>query len=281
MKNADNSNQRSRPSPQSKNHIFDPWLRLVIGGGAFVVVALAVYTYCYSNMTDRFKFWADTSVQVLIFTAIVVQAIIYRRQWEIMQKQVEIANVALEPHLRITNIRVVNFEAGEHPVFVIWIINEGATDAVDIELSMRINLGEGDEAWSRPQIVTIPARQERHYWIRSATTPEQEHIDGFNDSVPVKVFGYFKFKGHEQKEFCYRYYPWKGKRPRDVGQFVPCDFNPGLEVTMHAKAGGFATVMGKGEALRAVIAKESKKAEPEPAEPKNAEDHVSKHGPPL
>ena len=146
---------------------------------------------------------------------------------EAMRDQVKIIGIAVEPRLRISNVRVEDFEVGKWPVFIVSIANEGATDARDVWLQLRVNFREGGtlaQKWSRPQIVTISARQEQHYFLEWNNPLTQEGLE----AKTLKVSGIIKIGDSEAIKFCYRYYRWKGKRPEGVSQFVPCDFDPGL-----------------------------------------------------
>jgi hypothetical protein len=213
-------------------------LGLVVGG------LVCASRFIDPATTDRVQFVTGNLVNALIFIAILGQIYIYHKQWVSMDKQVQILSIAIEPRLRITNVRIVNLKAEERPTFIIWIINEGATDAKNVKFYMRAAIGTEEQHWSREQIITIPARKEEHYWIAWSSTLGQNDIDAINSSIPVKVTGYFNIENRGQQEFCYRYYPWKNRRPRDISQFIPCDFNPGLTVPAAGHAEGGSTVVG-------------------------------------
>lgn len=228
------ANNHNRPSNTK--------LRWIALGGGTLFTVLVLVSIFVPNMAERIKFFTGNFLNLLILCVVLVQALIYHEQWKTMDRQVRIMGIAIEPRLRVTNVKVKDFKAGKLPVFIVSIINEGATDAKDVTLDIRVNLEEEDAfviRWSNPQIVTIPAGQERHYFVPWRTSLPQERIDSFNKSVPLKVSGFFKLKETEQKDFCYRYYPWEGKRPKGVSQFVPCDFNPGLTIAMKAEPGIF------------------------------------------
>jgi hypothetical protein len=69
-------------------------------------------------------------------------------------------------------------------------------------LNIEVSLAPKDAqtlGWTDPQVVTIPARQEEHYFVVWGTPLAQERIDDFNGSVPLKVTGYFKLGDKEQR----------------------------------------------------------------------------------
>jgi hypothetical protein len=153
-------------------------------------------------------------------------------QSKAMQRQVEIIGIAVEPHLIITDVRAEDLKVGKEPVFIVSIMNDGATDAKGVVLSIQVNMEERGwkTKWRDPQVVTIPARQTQHYFVPWRRTLDEELIDAINTrTTSVKVSGYFKLGEGPQTDFCYIYYPWKGTRPDQISQFIPCDFSPALK----------------------------------------------------
>ena len=177
-----------------------------------------------------------------------------------MQKQVEIMGIAVEPRLRVANVRATNFVVGGLPIFIVTFVNEGATEARNVEI--KLELQKGDETpvfWTRQQNVTIPANGKEDYPIRWPSLLRREDIDGFNDNIPLRVLGYFVHQTTTTK-FCYRYYPWSfGNRPEGLPQFFPCDFDPGLTVTMTGLSGN----LGLAGALNMFVTRKDQKQETE------------------
>ena len=212
----------------------DTKMRWIIGSGVLLILAVLVVSIFKEYMNERIKFVTDAVPNILIFAAVLIQARIYQLQWRVMRDQVRIMGVAYDPRLRVTDVRVENFRAGGEPVFIVLIKNEGATDARDTSLNIRVSFGhpiEGTLAqkWKEPQTVTVSAGQEQTYIVPWDSPIKQEHIDGFNNkTTPLTVSGFIRLKGRDPKKFCYRYYPIKGERPKGVPQFVPCDFDTGL-----------------------------------------------------
>jgi hypothetical protein len=148
---------------------------------------------------------------------------------ESMRKQVEIMGIAVEPRLRISNIRLENFSVGTWPIILVSIVNEGATDARGISLHIRVQSKEGGivaRKWSRAQIVSIPAHQEQIYPLEWHDPLTKEAYEAASQRLKVLIT--MKIGEAEESKFCYRIYRLKGPRPTGVGQFVPCDFDPGF-----------------------------------------------------
>lgn len=207
-------------------------------------VFIPVYVQDY---TQAVKVCIESMFSLAIVDVIVVHAIMYYKQAKEVNKQTEVLSVALQPSLRITDVRIEDFEEGKEPVFIVSIKNDGRIDARNVSLGIRVSVGrpiEGALAKKLAKnIVTIPAGQEQHYFVPWEQEITQEHIKRFNNKkAPLKVSGTLKIGSAEEMSFCYRYYAWRGERPKGVPQFVPCDFDTRLTTvvtpgTAHLKAG--------------------------------------------
>src|SRR5438270_10195275 len=62
-------------------------LRWVYIIGAVLLLALLLVSYLHPSMAERVKFFTVNALSLLVLVAIVVQAIIYRRQWTVMEDQ--------------------------------------------------------------------------------------------------------------------------------------------------------------------------------------------------
>lgn len=61
------------------------WAVFVIGG--VLLLALLLVSIFHPSMAERTKFFTVNALSLLVLVAIVTQAIIYRRQWAVMEKQ--------------------------------------------------------------------------------------------------------------------------------------------------------------------------------------------------
>ena len=144
------------------------------------------------------------------------------------------------PRLRVSKIRMENFEAGESPILITTIANEGFIDATGVELHIGIRLGDGRAfRWINPQTVMIPAHGKESYPIVTGASLSEQDMRGFRTNVPIEVVVGIRFwpGPPEPKEFCYRYcyryFPWPvGERPEDVGQFFTCDFDSRMNISL-------------------------------------------------
>ena len=62
-------------------------LRWTFAGGGILLVALLLISYLHPYMPERVKFFTGNALSLLLLVVIVAQAIIYRRQWAVMEKQ--------------------------------------------------------------------------------------------------------------------------------------------------------------------------------------------------
>lgn len=242
------------------------WIVLYfLGGLAAVVFVLWLISLCLNPaISDPIQFITGNLLNALIFAAIVTQAYIYHGQLRVM-------SVAFEPRLRITSVRAEGFEIGMGPAFIVSIINDGAMDAEAVELSIEVRLTKEATPvvkWSHPQTVTIPAHQEHHYPVPWRSPLTQELLDGFNNNVPLEITGYFKL-GDNRTDFCYRYYPWQGKRPQGVSQFIPSDFSPAITHIVSPKGIEARATIG----TVGVVISKSPEAEEKPKTEQNGEDN--------
>jgi len=232
-------------------------LSAVAIGGVYTIVRVAsVFTEVGAIAT----FITGSIVGLFTLLAIVAQAAIYwqqrnfmMRQWKAMQDSVdrtdtiiakmqgqldvmtdalEIERAKTEPRLQITNVRAVNLRVEESPIFLLSIKNVGELDAEETLINLRVSFGrsvdsEGTMAQKlpAPQTVTIPAGQEHTYAIPWDGPITREHAERLDN---VRVSGFIKPNGKNEREFCYRYYAIRGDRAQGMPEFVPCDFDTRL-----------------------------------------------------
>jgi hypothetical protein len=219
---------------QNKKPFLPGGLWYILAAGAILFGLLYRLSRVFTVTTEKYTFLVLGGANVLIFLAILVQALIYRRQWDAMTEAVKIERAKTDPRLQITKVRVVNLRPDESPIFLLSIRNVGTLDAEDTLISLRVSFGrsvdsEGTLAQklTEPQSVTIPAGQEHTYAVPWDGAITKEHIERLH-KVPLKMSGFIKQKGKDERGFCYRYYIIKGNRPEGMPEFVPCDFDTRL-----------------------------------------------------
>lgn len=70
-----------------------PWLWWVLYG-VLVLTGMAIGSCYFKNGADRAKFWVEGLLSAGVLSVVIVQAVIYRKQWRAMELQTEYANRA-------------------------------------------------------------------------------------------------------------------------------------------------------------------------------------------
>jgi hypothetical protein len=267
MPNALQTKSHADQIEQKKSEVLQPGIKRILWGGSGLLVLLLVFTFALP--AGRILFFTGGLLSVVTLVIIALQAYIYSGQWKAMAEGLAIERAKTDPRLRVADVRVQNFEAGKSPVFLVTIANGGLIDATGVELQIGIRM-DGDTAvdWSAEQIVTIPARGQEVYPVFSTSQLEQQHIDGFNSTVPLKVVGHFTYSPVGRKEFCYKYQP---RNIFGLPQFAPCDFDPHLNTTLRIQ--GAVMKMTAGNVTLTVQKNPPEKSQPtKKAEPDGKED---------
>lgn len=245
--NGENQGEREEAQPQVWS-ITGTALSIQIFVIALFLLGLGVYGYL--PPAERGKVFVDSMFNLAIVIVVIVHAVIYYKQTEAMNAQLAATKETLareraqiDPRLRVSKVRMENFQVGLAPIFITTVANDGLIDATGVELHIGAKFGHDREfKWINPQIVTIPARGQESYPIVSGAFFSEEDLRAFNsNSAPIEVsvgLRYWPGSPNEPRRFCYRYLPWHGgERPDDIPQFVPCDFNPGLNITLQIPSG--------------------------------------------
>lgn len=240
--------EQTSGQPRKKNRK-KLWIIVSSFAGLAVVVSTlwAISGYLNPALSDPVQFVTGNLLNALIFAAIVVQAVIYSRQWDAMNQGLEIERAKTNPRLRIAEVTAENFEVGKRPVFTVTIANDGLIAATGVRIHMSIEIDdERPMDWIHDPIVTIPASGREHYFIHSSFWMTQVQLDSFdNAGVSLRVVGLFEYAPIGITNFCYKYVPMQGEyRPPKIPQFVPCDFTPRLNTTL--RISGMVATAGIG-----------------------------------
>ncbi|MDQ3819794.1 MAG: hypothetical protein M3362_19265 [Acidobacteriota bacterium] len=165
---ADNKDERAAVT-NARSDRFPIGLRLILFSCGGALVILLIVSIIHPYMTERVKFFTVNALSILVLAVILVQAYIYRRQWEAMQgqldamkdqaatmreqvelatKQVEAINISERAYIGIETVGLSNLEVGKVPRIVMIIKNAGRTPAKKVKAPGRINI---ELAGKRPQ----------------------------------------------------------------------------------------------------------------------------------
>jgi hypothetical protein len=206
------------------------WLRITAWavGSVFVIGVLVVTSHYVADITDPVQFVTGNLLNTLLLVVIIFQARIYHRQADIMERQWQATQDDIRPRLRIADVKAVGLGAGQTAAFVVSLVNEGATEARDVELQMEVRSGLSKVTWPTGQILTVPANGRQEYPFPWNSPLTQQDLNGTALFEPYEVAGYFKHGKGEVQPFCYRYYLWDGPRPEGIPQFLLCNFDPAI-----------------------------------------------------
>lgn len=230
-----NEQTSSDPNKADKNderasHTGLGWI--VLAGGILLLVLLFVSVYL-PNLTERVKFFTVNALSLFVLVAIVVQAYIYRRQWDAMTEQAEIMRenlketrnmfyMANRAYFGIVGVGLNDFGAGKLPNVVLKILDAGNTPAWKIRMHSRIDftteqlsyLTISDEVSTGIEMSPIlPAKTDREFTIEApqGTRPLNEHqvlgvsVGALNMFVRGEVI-YEDISGEDQTfPFCLEY----------------------------------------------------------------------------
>jgi hypothetical protein len=84
------------PPPQLKTVGLPNTLRFLFIIAGLMLFALLLVSYFHPNMVERVKFFTVNALSLLVLVAIVAQAVIYRRQWSVMERQEDTMHEQLE-----------------------------------------------------------------------------------------------------------------------------------------------------------------------------------------
>lgn len=143
-----NETEDAENGEQSQNNVFFRGGFYWIALGALILSGVVLWlSRVFGQQTEQYSFIAQAVVNVLIFAAILVQALIYRRQWDAMrsglvhskraikaaEKSAKIAEDAFHvgeaPYFGIAQIAPEGFENGYAPMVKVTFINGGKTPA--------------------------------------------------------------------------------------------------------------------------------------------------------
>ncbi|HXQ72183.1 MAG TPA: hypothetical protein VN844_16930 [Pyrinomonadaceae bacterium] len=68
-----------------KTEILDPGMKRIFAFGLVVLFLLLIFTFAQES--GRIPFFTQNFLSLLVLVAIAIQAYIYRRQWEVMERQ--------------------------------------------------------------------------------------------------------------------------------------------------------------------------------------------------
>lgn len=118
--------------------------------GAWGLVGLILVAACWPNLTERMKFFVGTLWVLVTAFAVIAQAVIYRKQWAIMERQIKLMAHSESAYLSVGNVVIPPLR--NHQLVVNGkIFNRGKTPAFEFQRRMQIAIGTGTPSvgWGR------------------------------------------------------------------------------------------------------------------------------------
>jgi hypothetical protein len=213
----------SKSSEQPKNKKFFPggfwWITL---GAAILCGVVLRLSRAFDTQTAQYTFIAQGVLNILIFAAILVQALIYRRQWDSMAEVVTATQIGERAYIGITAFRIVRIEPNQVPSIYIKFLNGGRTPAWKFTVRTTVSFSDVHPAAypEKPQSVEtsfVPAGRERETDATLIEPLSQKDFDDLQNGT-IKLF----IRGKVFFEDCWgddREFPFDVVyRPRD-GRF--------------------------------------------------------------
>jgi hypothetical protein len=154
-------NKRDDPKRGESQHAFPVKFIILAAALGFAVLAFIAW-YFVNEHSARLKFLTESSLSFFVLIVIVVQAIIYRRQWDIMERQLkatesaaDAAYIAQRAYIGVTDVKIMcstfmpTFKApiivGERPTLYVTWHNGGGTPAEHFRAVPYLSFGEKPE----------------------------------------------------------------------------------------------------------------------------------------
>lgn len=112
-----------------------------VGGLAYVA------HYHVAESSYRIKFFAETSLNLLILFAVIVHAYIYVRQWEVMQGQKSISAIAERAYLGVKDAQIRNPITSDTLFVSAIVFNSGRTPAIKVQRKFQIGMVENPSSF--------------------------------------------------------------------------------------------------------------------------------------
>jgi len=130
------------------------WVYII---GTWSFVGLLLIAIFWPNMTERLKFFIGTLWVLVTAFAVIAQAVIYRKQWAIMERQLRLMALSQSAYLSVGDFIIPPIRNYQLVVNG-KLFNRGNTPALNLTKKMQIALGKGTPPprWGRFDWNVIP-----------------------------------------------------------------------------------------------------------------------------
>lgn len=141
MPENDQANSDAKKAQSDHNRAPDAGLRWIVGAGILGLLILFFVSVYLPNLTERAKFFTGNALSLLVLGVITVQAYIYRKQWEVMQWQIDNAKVSERAYIGVKRVITENQALGKLPNVRVTLSNGGRTPAWKLKCPATLTLG--------------------------------------------------------------------------------------------------------------------------------------------
>jgi hypothetical protein len=180
----DNTDQSNSSQNNSRPYGDMYWVYII---GAWSFIGLLLVAVFWPNMTERLKFFVGTLWVIVTAFAVIAQAVIYRKQWAIMERQWRLSRHAMEyaeaAYVTVLQVQMTKkMILGEHAQTKILFGNFGNTPAFNLGTHGHMDLKPiGSQFTDQEALATGPGNVSKTILGgRGATT-----MQTFNSGMPL------------------------------------------------------------------------------------------------
>jgi hypothetical protein len=154
MPENDKANDDSSEGAKDRHRAPKANLYWILVAGGILFAALLAGSILIPNLTERVKFFTTNALSLCVLAAIAVQAYIYHRQWQMMEKQNDIAqqNMIYAQRAYVTIPDGVETNGRPNSTFRLKVENSGNTPASTVEITGKVELRE---RWHETDLETV------------------------------------------------------------------------------------------------------------------------------
>jgi hypothetical protein len=115
-------------------------LRWVFIGGGIAIAGLLVAAIWWPNLTERTKFFTENLLNLVIALAVIAQGLIYRKQWDVMDRQLKTLTIGEQAYMVLSEIKFTSLEPDIKPAVSATVLNGGRTPAVNVNFAVNMFL---------------------------------------------------------------------------------------------------------------------------------------------
>jgi hypothetical protein len=210
------------------------WLWLVFYG-VLVLAGLSIGSWYFEKGADRAKFWVEGLLSAGVLSVVIVQAVIYRKQWNAMQEGLELSRESMRysqsAYITVKDVVTSNEKMGEPLEFLIRFVNSGTTPAYKCRVYLHINNQRRPFKFSHEQAKNLKGMRIStailgangeifHQRLHTAPVVLSPDLLATEAQMPIHIWGIVTymdvFKRDRWTTFCYVRAPFRPQAEADT-----------------------------------------------------------------